>query len=454
MLKPTLLRLGLISLLSSPLLVQAGEQVTNQVERPPVSNSSWDDTPRPAADLLKSPYQVSLFSTQHGEDGERLLSQTLSIGGYGLGVIGVLAIMPESVTNWEKDSDDPGPLSKWWDNVSSGPVWDRDVWYINYVGHPYFGGVYYQVARKSGYRQWDSFVYSFLMSSFYWEYGVEAFAEVPAVQDLIVTPVMGWVYGEWAYNKEREIIQSGGQVLGSDFLGSTALFFLDPVDSLGRGFNRLVGQDVVKAGTGYMTMSEVPMDNGQTDSQIQLGVRFAIGGGDAAPGMQRHQPSYYGSVNHDPVDYGIVGVSFGVDYMNYDDYWEVDDGFTPSASLGLYFTRRFSARLSYNRTRLDHKETGKLITMETFSMDGQYYFNPQQNLRPYLTAGIGETLREESNDDKIFQVNAGVGLHYRLSANVALQTDWRHYYSSRIGSHENQLGARLVYRFGKGERGL
>ena len=112
-----------------------------------------------------------------------------------MGVAGVLALMPESITNWEKD--DVQLMNKWWDNVQSGPVWDRDDHVINYIGHPYFGGVYYQAARKSGYRQWDAFMYSTLMSTFYWEYGIEAFAEVPSIQDLVVTPTLGWVYGEW-----------------------------------------------------------------------------------------------------------------------------------------------------------------------------------------------------------------------------------------------------------------
>ena len=33
----------------------------------------------------------------------------------------------------------------------------------------------------------------------------EAFAEVPSMQDLVITPVLGWAYGEWAYQKEMEI---------------------------------------------------------------------------------------------------------------------------------------------------------------------------------------------------------------------------------------------------------
>ncbi|GAL18175.1 ubiquitin-protein ligase [Vibrio maritimus] len=158
------------------------------------TNSSFEelrqDDSISQTNFYDSPYRVSLFNPQNGEDSERLWSQTKSIFAYGVGVAGVLALMPESITNWEKD--DIKLMNKWWDNVRSGPVWDRDDHVINYIGHPYFGGVYYQAARKSGYRQWDAFMYSTLMSTFYWEYGIEAFAEVPSIQDLVVTPTLGW----------------------------------------------------------------------------------------------------------------------------------------------------------------------------------------------------------------------------------------------------------------------
>ena len=127
------------------------------------SNTSWEDKTL-SDDVYADPYQISLFSTPHGEDGERLWSQTKSVAWYGIGVAGFLALLPTDITNWE--TSDERLIEKWWDNVRQGPVWDRDAWYINYIGHPYFGGVYYQSARKSGYRQWDAFIYSALMSTF------------------------------------------------------------------------------------------------------------------------------------------------------------------------------------------------------------------------------------------------------------------------------------------------
>ena len=170
----------------------------DEIYREMATNSRFENL-TPSADFYQSPYQISIFSSPNGEDSDRLWSQTNSIFAYGFGVIGLIALLPEDISNWDKEQ---GIFNKWSDNVKSGPVWDRDTGMLNLIGHPYFGGVYYQVARKSGYRQWDAFMYATIMSTFYWEYGIEAFAEVPSIQDLVITPVLGWAYGEWAFNTE------------------------------------------------------------------------------------------------------------------------------------------------------------------------------------------------------------------------------------------------------------
>ena len=179
--------------------------------------------------IYGTPFSISLFSPKNGEDGARTWSQTKSLFFYGLGVVAVLYVLPSDVTGWERDNNF---LGNWVDNVTAGPVWDRDNSAYNYIGHTYSGGVYYQVARKSGYRQWDAFIYTTLMSTFFWEYGVEAFAEIPSIQDLVVTPLMGWVYGEWAYKTDMKIRNRDNEVMGSKVLGGISLFLLDPVDVL------------------------------------------------------------------------------------------------------------------------------------------------------------------------------------------------------------------------------
>lgn len=142
--------------------------------------------------------------------------------------VGLLYIMPSSVTNWNKQGFHD-LADNWWDNVSGGPVWDKDNWFINYVAHPYWGAVYYMQARNAGYSEFDSFLYSAFASTFLWEYGVEAFAEKPSIQDLIVTPVLGSLLGEQFYKMSNHIKMNHEEVYGSKFLGYTFLTLMDPL---------------------------------------------------------------------------------------------------------------------------------------------------------------------------------------------------------------------------------
>ncbi|MCW9081429.1 MAG: DUF3943 domain-containing protein [Colwellia sp.] len=404
----------------------------------------WENL-SPTDNFYQYPYKVSLFSAENGEDSARLWSQTKSIFVYGFGVIGVIALLPEEISNWDKED---GIFNKWSTNVTDGPVWDRDKVPLNLIGHPYFGGVYYQVARKSGFRQWDSFIYSAMMSTFYWEYGIEAFAETPSIQDLVITPVLGWAYGEWAFSTEMDIRHNNNTLWGSSMLGATALILLDPVDSLSVGVNNLFGKELIKAGTGYVAVRDVIVGpNGDTENQIQFNISLQLGDGG------NYNPKKYKKIkrNSDPVNTSIIGLSYGLGQVNLDDYWQVSDDTVVEYSLGLYFSKTFSSRLSYSKAKLGNSFSEGDIAYENYSLDSQYYFNNQSRLRPYFTVGFGEMLWQKDNDLKTFQVNAGTGVHYKLTKKLAVQLDWRYYYSTQKSTAENNMAARLVYLLGDGE---
>lgn len=145
---------------------------------------------------------------------------------------GILWVMPESTTGWDRaDIQENGITDKWLYNVKKGPVMDTDDWVLNYVTHPYSGAVYYMTARSSGFTIVESFGYSALMSTFFWEYGVEAFAEVPSIQDLIITPVLGSVMGEGFFYAKKSILKSDKRILKSKVLGVTALILMDPFNT-------------------------------------------------------------------------------------------------------------------------------------------------------------------------------------------------------------------------------
>ncbi len=170
-------------------------------------------------------------------DPKRLIYNTGLFTGAALVSFGILWVLPEEFTNWDKkEMLDYGMFNKWKDNVTSGPVWDEDDAFLNWVMHPWAGGVYYMSARGSGYNKWESFAYAAFMSTFLWEYGVEAFAEIPSWQDLFVTPILGSLLGEQFFRWKRNVIRNEKKVLNSRFLGGTSLFLMDPFNQMLDGF--------------------------------------------------------------------------------------------------------------------------------------------------------------------------------------------------------------------------
>ena len=184
-----------------------------------------------AENVYDRPYSL----TENKIDKPLLYKNTTVLVGFGVGTMAFLYSMPSSFTNWDSD-DHRNPLQKWWRNVSRGPVWDKDDLFLNYVTHPYAGAIYYMGARSTGANAGYSFLYSFALSTFFWECGIEAFAERPSIQDLIVTPVFGSLLGEGFYMAKRSILGNDGKLWGSTAAGTTALFLMDPMTEISTRF--------------------------------------------------------------------------------------------------------------------------------------------------------------------------------------------------------------------------
>ncbi|MBQ9217316.1 MAG: DUF3943 domain-containing protein [Muribaculaceae bacterium] len=210
------------------------------------------------------PYSKSLSCPNK----RRLTQNTIALFGGGLTALGVLELLPENATAWNKTKLRETPFfERWWMHVKKGAVWDHDNWVFNFVLHPYGGAAYYMSARSQGYNSWQSALYSFGISTLFWEYGIEAFMEYPSIQDLIITPFIGSLIGEQFYKIKRSIVANGYHFLGSQFLGHLVAFFVDPVNE----FMDTVFRNTRK-GNGKFT--PVNMSSMLTPSAFSLGVTF------------------------------------------------------------------------------------------------------------------------------------------------------------------------------------
>ena len=78
-------------------------------------------------------------------------------------------------------------------NLKSRWVWDEDGFFMNQMGHPYQGSLYFMAGRSNGLNFWQSFLVS-ASGSLFWE----GFGETtpPSINDIITTPISGTILGE------------------------------------------------------------------------------------------------------------------------------------------------------------------------------------------------------------------------------------------------------------------
>lgn len=142
---------------------------------------------------IKTPYQ-HLLRNEYSSFWKKAGRGELLIGGIeAIGMI-TLMLMPKEVTKWE-----PGWIKSAEKNLarafSTLPVWDKDDWVLNYIGHPIAGSYYYNAVRSQNATRLQSFLFATVQSCI-WEYIIEGTAERPSIQDLFVTPVVGALIGE------------------------------------------------------------------------------------------------------------------------------------------------------------------------------------------------------------------------------------------------------------------
>jgi hypothetical protein len=159
---------------------------------------------------------------------------------YQVGVVTVLYFSPESVSKWSTQQKNGNVFRKWDDNVNSLRR-DHDQWEINYIGHPYFGAVYYTRARNRGFSREQSLGYATAMSTLY-EYGIEAMFEPASVQDLIFTPVGGAVLGEYFMIGRQKILNKIDATGEKTWTDSVALFLTDPLGAVNKSVLRIFGK--------------------------------------------------------------------------------------------------------------------------------------------------------------------------------------------------------------------
>ena len=182
-----------------------------------------------------SPYMepYSLHGSKH-PNWHRMWVNTAVLSGAFVSTLFVLECLPEDATSWNRAAiQSRPPLERWYRNIFKlNPEIDQDNPIFNYVLHPYAGAAYFMAARSCGFSFWGSLLYSALISTVGWEFGVEACMERPSYQDIVITPVVGSIIGELFYKCKRHIVEHDYTLWGSRFLGNVVVFLVDPVNEV------------------------------------------------------------------------------------------------------------------------------------------------------------------------------------------------------------------------------
>lgn len=171
-----------------------------------------------AEDTLKSffvkrqpPYLYSV-NLNHRESSlwNKMVRGNFYVMGYNIAMGTYLVIAPEYVTKWNKKDKFQltSILHQYHESFTKPPVIDKDLFIVNYIGHPYQGGFYYNAIRSQGANIWQSSLFC-IGQSLLWEYGWEAGMEQPSIQDLFTTPLTGILIGELSHVATIKMSKNG-----------------------------------------------------------------------------------------------------------------------------------------------------------------------------------------------------------------------------------------------------
>jgi len=168
------------------------------------------------------------FRKERGTWGQIGLGTAEVVGSEALTSI-ALYLSPRKFSNWEDKF-----WLYWGENLhrayTTPPVWDKDLWITNYIGHPLQGSLAFNALRSQGGGFWTSSAFT-LGHTLLWEYFLEAINEQPSINDLIVTPIAGVVLGE-AVNRMTRHFRRGGFTTGEKII----VTILNPFYLLNQGF--------------------------------------------------------------------------------------------------------------------------------------------------------------------------------------------------------------------------
>ena len=143
-------------------------------------------------------------------------------------------------------------------------------------------------------------------------------------------------------------------------------------------------------------------------------------------------------------------------YLNYNNVYDLDDGAGGTIALGYQYDSPWAAELAILMAESQVKNDITSYDGEHYQLrlDGLYHFSQDQDIHPYVVAGLGHGLWEFDNDteNNDTQLNAGVGLMAMITEPLALRSDFRLIYDLGEGEIHNLFNIGISYFFGSSKK--
>lgn len=104
---------------------------------------------------------------------------------------------------------------------------------------------YYTISRSQGSSDYDSFLYTMVMSSFVWETGIHSLINEDFSEDS-VDPLLNSLLGEIFQKLYSKLEKNRGLIFGSENLGSTILTLMAPAESISQKINMSLKRKLIK----------------------------------------------------------------------------------------------------------------------------------------------------------------------------------------------------------------
>ncbi len=156
-----------------------------------------------------------------------------------------------------------------------------------------------------------------------------------------------------------------------------------------------------------------------------------------------------------PAAAGIMPGSFSLSPMVGGHVFEgnqsLENSLLGGIGLGYNLTEHAALEAVFTQTNADAEDASTSDSkVRTYRLDALYHFTPENTLVPYLAIGFGgiDTNPDDSDIERHFMANYGVGIKYFLDQWVALRADVRHLLNFPEPDNNLLYSAGLYIQFG------